>query len=161
MKMHSLLPSLWSRDDRVPAEIGSFRKEVEKLFDDFSRSYRLPDTFGFQGKFELNPDMDVHDSEKQVTLKLELPGVDEKDVDISVSGQMITISGEKKVETETKDDEIYRSERSYGSFSRSMSLPFTADADKVEAKMSNGVLTIVVPKPAEAVRPVKKIAIKP
>lgn len=151
MNMRTLLPSIW--DDRTSSFDG-LRKEVEKLFDDFSR-FRLPDVSA-----GLVPDMDMHETDKEVTLSLELPGVDEKDIDISVSGQSIAISGEKKAEKETKDGGVHRSERSYGLFSRSVSLPFRIDGDKVEATFARGVLTVTVPKPAEAVEQTRKVQIK-
>jgi len=151
MNMRTLLPSIL--DDRTSSFDG-LRKEVEKLFDDFSR-FRLPDVSA-----GLVPDMDMHETDKEVTLSLELPGVDEKDIDISVSGQSIAISGEKKAEKETKDGGVHRSERSYGSFSRSVSLPFRIDGDKVEATFARGVLTVTVPKPAEAVEQTRKVQIK-
>jgi HSP20 family protein len=103
--------------------------------------------------------MDVHDGEKDITLNVELPGVEEKDIDISVAGQTVTISGEKKSESEKKDGEVYHSERSYGSFRRSLQLPFNIDGEKVKAKFDKGVLAVTIAKPKEAVASTKKIPI--
>ncbi len=160
MNMRALLPTIWDRDEKLPAGLNTFRREVERLFDDFSRGFHLPETLTQVGTFDLAPDMDISDTEKEVRLSLELPGVAEKDIDVSASGQNITISGEKKSESETKNGDVYRSERSYGSFCRSLSLPFNIDGDKVDAKLSNGVLTVKIPKPAEMVEKTKKIAVK-
>ena len=159
MNVRTYLPSLWDRNERSPAHVGTLRQEIDKLFDDFSRSLQVPDVFSSLGRFDVVPDMDLQDTDKEVKLSIELPGVDEKDIDIIVSGQSITISGEKKSETETKDGKISRSERSYGSFSRSVSLPFRIDGDKVEATFSKGVLTVTVPKPADAIQKTKKVPI--
>jgi HSP20 family protein len=158
MNVRTLLPSLWDRNDKHPAGFGSLRKEIDRLFEDFSKGFDLPD-FSRTGGLGLVPDMDVHDGEKDVTLSVELPGVDEKDIDIAVNGQTITISGEKKSETETKEGEVFRRERSYGSFSRSLAMPFRIDGDKVAAKFAKGVLTVTVGKPDEALQPPRKVPI--
>ncbi len=160
MNMRAYLPTLWDRDEKAPAALGSFRREVEKLFDDFSRGFQLPETLGKATGFDIAPDMDVSETAKEVKLSLELPGVEEKDIDVSASGQVISISGEKKSETEAKNGGIYRSERSYGSFCRSLSLPFNIDGDKVGAKLAHGVLTVTIPKPAEMIEKTRKIAVK-
>jgi len=158
MSVRTLLPSLWDRNDRNPAGFGALRKEVDRLFEDFTRGFDLAGLTG-GGGFGLVPDMDMHDGEKEVTLSVELPGVDEKDVDLSISGQTITVSGEKKSEKETKQGESVRRERSYGSFSRSVALPFPVDGEKVAAKFARGVLTITVPKPEEALQQARKVPI--
>ncbi len=160
MNMRAVLPTLWNRDEKVPAGISSFRREVDRLFDDFSRGFSLPSTLAEAGDFDFAPEMDVADSENEIKLSIELPGVAEKDIDVSASGQMISITGEKKSESETKNGDLYRSERSYGSFCRSLSMPFTIDGDKVQAKLTNGVLTVTIPKPAEMVEKTRKIAVK-
>jgi HSP20 family protein len=157
MNVRTLLPSLWDRNDKSPAAFGALRKEIDRLFEDVSKGFGIagPTAAGFG----LVPDMDLQDGEKDVTLSVELPGVDEKDIDLSVSGQAITVSGEKKSETETKEGETVRRERSYGSFSRTVTMPFRIDGDKVEAKFAKGVLTITVPKPEEALLQAKKVPI--
>jgi HSP20 family protein len=160
MNMRTVLPTLWDRDEKAPAGISSFRREMDRLFDDFSRGFHIPNALTEVGKFDLAPEMDVSDSEKEITLSIELPGVNEKDIDVSASGQVISITGEKKSESETKNGDLYRSERSYGSFCRSLSMPFNIDGDKVQAKLNNGVLTVTIPKPAEMVEKTKKIAVK-
>lgn len=158
MSVRTLLPSLWDRNEKQPAGFGALRKEIDRLFEDFTKGFDLP-AMTAGGGFGLVPDMDMHDGEKDVTLSVELPGVDEKDIDLSVSGQMITISGEKKSEKETKEGESVRRERSYGSFSRTVTLPFRIDGDKVKAKFAKGVLTVTVPKPEDAMRQAKKVPI--
>ena len=113
-----------------------------------------------RGSGQHMPSMEMHEADGKVMISAELPGVDEKDVDISVKEDMLTISGEKKSEREFKEGEGYRTERSYGRFSRSVSLPFTIDPDSVEARFDRGVLKLTIPKPPEAQQQVKKIQIK-
>ena len=158
MSVRTLLPSLWDRNDKNPAGFGTLRKEIDRLFEDFSKGFDVPGLRAVGG-FGLVPDMDMHDGEKDVTLSIELPGVDEKDIDLSVAGQTVTVSGEKKSEKETKEGESVRRERSYGSFSRTVTLPFRVDGDKVAAKFAKGVLTVTVPKPEDAMRQAKKVPI--
>ena len=104
--------------------------------------------------------MDVAEDGKEITLTAELPGLDEKDVEILLSNNVLTIKGEKKSEQEKKEKDYYRVERSYGSFSRTIPLPEGIDADKVNASFKKGVLTVTVPKLPEAQKEVKKIAVK-
>lgn len=158
MPKRSLLPALWGREDRMPLDFDSFRKEMDRFFDSFGQNMHR-ELAPLSARFELNPEMDVHDSEKSIDLSVELPGVDEKDIDISVSGQTITISGEKKSETESKEKGGYRKERVYGSFERQLTLPFKIDAGKVTAKSEKGVLKVSIPKPAEAIEKPSKVKI--
>ena len=90
------------------------------------------------------------ESEKEITVSAELPGMDSKDIDISYTGGMLTISGEKRQEKEDKGKTYYRTERSYGYFTRSVQLPCEVDLDKVDAKFKNGVLQVSLPKIIES-----------
>ena len=161
MKRRSLLPSLFENHPAMSMGFGGLRKDIDKLFEEFGRDFGTPAMFGSGAAtgFDLVPSMDVHEGDKDVTLTFELPGVEEKDIDISVTGRMISVSGEKKSETESKKGEPYHVERSYGSFKRSLSLPFDIDGDKVKADFDKGVLTVTVGKPAEAVTSTKKVPI--
>jgi len=103
------------------------------------------------------PAVDVFDKKDKFIVKAELPGMKEEDIDVSVVGDTLSIKGEKKTETEVKDEAYYRCERTYGSFYRSIPLPSTVDANKIEASFEDGVLEVVLPKSAE-VKP-KKIAV--
>lgn len=129
---------------------GSLQREMDRLFEDFFRRSGLPMRWG--------PAVDVVESSDSVVVKAELPGVDPKDVDISVSGDTLTIKGEKKEEKEEKGKSFYRVERSYGSFCRSVSLPTGVEADKAKADYKDGVLSVTLPK-SEKVK-AKKIPIK-
>ena len=150
----SYLPSFFGRDDDP---FGSLFREVQKTFEDFSR--RSPIS-GFGSL--LAPKIDVAESKDAIDLTAELPGVEEKDVDVTLADGMLTIRGEKNAERDEKDKEKnwHVVERSHGSFSRVISLPFDPDPAKVEAKFDKGVLHIRLPKPAEVAKKQQKIEIK-
>ena len=151
----SYLPSLIGRDDDP---FGSLFGEVQKTFEDFSR--RSPLT-GF-GTGTLAPKIDVAESKDAIDLTAELPGVDEKDVDVTLTNGVLTIRGEKKTQRDEKDKDKnwHVVERSYGSFSRTISLPFDPDPAKVDAKFDKGVLHVHLPKPVEVAKKQQKIEIK-
>ena len=96
------------------------------------------------------PAVDVYEDEHKVTLKIEVPGIDEKDIDVRVENNTLTVTGERKIEKEEKEENYRRVERQYGSFTRTFTLPATVDAEKVSADYDKGVLKIALPKKAEA-----------
>lgn len=149
----SFLPSLFGRE---PELLGSLFREIERTFEDFSR--RTP--FAAKGAITLTPRLDVSEGKDGIDIVAELPGVDEKDIDVTLADDVLTIRGEKKNERDEKNKNWHIVERSYGSFSRSIALPFEADPGKIEAKFDKGVLRVHLPKSAEAVRKEKKIEIK-
>jgi HSP20 family protein len=150
----------------VPDAWRSLRNEIDRMFDRFDRGFRrsifdLSPFWPAEPSFEGNvPAVDVTENDKAYTITAELPGIEEKDVDVSVSDDMLTIKGEKRQEKEEKGKNYYVSERSYGSFQRSFRLPTGVDQDKASATFSKGVLTLVLPKTAEAQKQPKKIEIK-
>ena len=123
------------------------------LLQDFFDSDRV-----FPERSEFSPALDVSEDENAYRLNAELPGVDPKDVHVTVESGVLTLRGEKKEESEKKEKNYHRLERRYGSFSRSLRFPVEVDAEKVEARYNNGVLEITVPK-AESVKP-KRIEVK-
>lgn len=135
------------------------QQRIDSMFEDFTTGFGMPRMFD-DGGMALSPALDMHEADGKVMISAELPGVDEKNIDISVDDQMLTISGEKKSEVEHKDGDRYRSERSYGRFSRSVSLPFAIDPDKVEARFDKGVLKLAIERPADAAQKPRKIPIK-
>jgi HSP20 family protein len=147
-------PSFFGRGDDP---FRSLFTEVQKTFEDFSR--RTP--FGRFGSDLLSPKIDVSESKDAVQVTAELPGVDEHDVEVVLEGDVLTIRGEKKTEREEEDKEKswHVVERSYGSFSRAVPLPFDPDPAKVEAKFEKGVLRISMAKPPEAAKKQQKITI--
>jgi HSP20 family protein len=107
------------------------------------------------------PPVDVYEDEHSIRLKMEVPGVEEKDIDIRLENNLLTVRGERKLESETKEENYHRIERSYGSFTRSFSLPTSVNPDDVKAGYAKGVLTINLGKRAEARPKQIKVEIKP
>ena len=147
--MKTTLPSFFSRETEP---FRSLQREVERVFHDFGR---LPGVFG---KGEM-PAMNVAENTDGVEVTAELPGCAEEDIDVTLVGDVLTIKGEKKVETEDKKNDYHVFERAYGSFRRDVSLPFAAEPDKVTATFDKGVLKVVIPRPAEVVGKTARIAI--
>ena len=107
----------------------------------------------------LMPDIDVTENEKELRIAAELPGINEKDVEIELSGSQLTVRGEKKEEHEESKKDYHVSERRYGSFRRTLQVPDTVDANKIVAEMKNGVLTVVLPKTEKAKKQARKISV--
>jgi HSP20 family protein len=125
---------------------GHFRTELDRLFDRF---FDMPSGLARQGFSSLAgwaPSTDVSESDKAVTVRAEVPGVDPKDIEVTLSDDVLTISGEKKERIETKEEGSRRSERRFGAFRRTLPLPSSVDADSVSAKYENGVLVIELSK---------------
>jgi len=155
MNLKSLIPVGRDRGIAAPANpFMSLQREIDRLFDDFTRGFP---TFG-NGKADLLPSMDVTETDKQIEITAELPGLEEKDVQINVADNLLTIRGEKKAEKEEKDKDYRLIERSYGSFERTLELPDGVNADAIQASIAKGVLKVTVPKPAPAQS--KKIDVK-
>lgn len=141
----------------------AMRNEMSRLFGDAFGS--LPtlsaSSFWKGGNGFLAPSMDIKEKDGSYIVSAELPGVDAKDVEVEVDQGLLTIRGEKKEEKEEKDDKGYHlTERRYGAFSRSISLPQNADESSIDADVSNGVLTITIKKTAASAPKAKKIAVK-
>ena len=131
------LPKLAGSASNVFAPI---QREFDRLFDQLGAGWTT------LGEVDLEPRMDVRDTKDGLQITVELPGIAEADVKVAVEDDILTISGEKKTEKETKEDDYRLSERTYGAFSRSVTLPRSIDADKIKATMKDGVLTLVAPK---------------
>jgi len=145
------------------------RREVDRLFEDFTMNpFRLPfrrpafDIEPFwQAEFWIAaPAVDLVEQEKAFELTAELPGLDEKNVEVKVVNGVLTIKGEKQEDKEEKNKDFHMRERRFGSFERALRIPDTVDADKIEASFKKGVLTVTLPKTVEAQKPVKKIEVK-
>ena len=131
----------------------SLHREMNRLFDDVLRgSFGVPVQSGEQGGGMMMPHMDVSETENEVRICAELPGVSEKDVDVSLSDDVLTIRGEKKFERKDDKENYHFVERSYGTFQRSLRLPYAVDPDQVQASFENGVLTVTLPKGKEQER---------
>ena len=117
--------------------------DMDHAFDRLMRSWASPAS---ASEFDWNPSIDVFESDDEIVVRAEIPGVDAEDVDISIADNHLIIKGEKRQESETKDQNYCCVERSYGSFRRSLALPSGADVDSIKASSRNGILSILIPK---------------
>lgn len=146
----------------------SLRREIDRLFDDFRPfGWRLPSRPGLDldipatlRGWSVNPAFDLVEKKDEYEITAELPGIEEKDVEIKLSNQTLTIKGQKTESREEKDNDRYLSERRYGSFQRSFHVPEGVDVDKIDASFAKGVLTVKMPKTVEAQKAEKTIAVK-
>ncbi len=164
MFMSNLVPSIWRRGVSPALSEGerpfySLQRDVDRLFDEF---FCEPVSVGrFESRWDgFSPSIDARETDKEIIVKAELPGIDEKDIDVSVSEDNLTIRGEKKEEKERKDNGYYRVERSYGAFHREIPLPAGVDTKDVYAGFKNGVLTVKMKKTESAEDKRKKVTIK-
>ena len=129
-------------------EVTSFQESVNRLFDNFFRSPRGEDN-GLTSTGWMPP-VDIYETENEVVLKVELPEVDIKNVNINAENNILSIQGERTLSEETKEDNYRRIERTYGAFARSFTLPGTVDTTKIAAKYKDGILRLVLPKKEES-----------
>ncbi len=159
-----------AKREEVTHPLVTLREQMDRLFDEFTRDWRLPSLS--RELFEWEPfrtplwargavdvRFDLSETDDAIEITAELPGIDEKDVELVLSENVLTMKGEKRAETEEKEKDYYLSERRYGSFQRSMRLPDTVDPNKIKATFDKGVLTVTMPKRTEAKRKKKRIAI--
>lgn len=125
--------------------VSSLQEQVNRLFE--STFPGRPDDSALT---TWAPAVDIYETENELVLKADLPDINEKDLDVRVENNMLTIRGERKFEQQVKEDNYLRVERAYGSFSRSFSLPNTVNTDAIKAEYKNGVLTVELPKRAES-----------
>lgn len=138
-------------------DIDRFRREMDTMFERFFRE-PWPIFAPAAREAMIVPDIDVSETEGEIVVRCELPGVEPKDVDINVAGDVLTIRGEKKVTEEEQKETFHFMERDWGKFSRSVMLPQHVQPEKVEAHYKNGILKIVLPKAEEA--KARKIEVK-
>jgi HSP20 family protein len=128
-------------------------REFATLQDRMNRLFRESQNDGRDESLTTSsfaPAVDVYEDEHKVTLKIEVPGIDEKDIDVRLENNTLTVHGERKIEKEEKEENYRRVERQYGSFTRTFTLPTTVDSENVSATYDKGVLNISLPKKAEA-----------
>ena len=182
MSLKSILP--WKRDgkklpiqrdadvmDNTEYPLLSLQNEMNRLFEDFWQNpfsmrpfatfdRMWPSTMSGSTWSGFNPNVDISETDREIKLEAELPGLDEKDIEISISEDVLTIKGEKRHENKRKENNYYYAERSYGTFTRQFALPNAVDEDKIDATFKKGILTITMPKRPEVVEQRKRIAIK-
>lgn len=138
--------------------------QIDRMFDEFFRGFGFPEP-GFRGDLFtggdlIKPALDIATTDKEYTITVELPGVKESDISLELVNDTLKIHGEKEQESEHKDRNYYRVERSFGSFQRVLSLPEDADRDGIDASYRNGVMTITIPRKEDKKKEVKKIEVK-
>lgn len=138
----------------------NMQREMDRLFSPLMGRMQsgLGEAETFMRKFM--PAVNVSEDEKQIIVKAELPGLEAKDVEVSVADDRLTIEGEKKFEKKSDKEDVHLMESAYGAFKRVIALPDSVDFSKVEATFKNGILTVQLPKKADATKPSKKVDVK-
>ena len=168
-------PAKAQAEPQSPARIGerdvfgSLRSEIERVFEDFDKGL-----WGFPARwrasfpetlrrprlaFALTPSVDMIEKDDMFELTADLPGIDEKNIEVKLSGDALIIKGEREEHKEEKKKDYYISERQFGAFERSLRLPDNVETDKIKAQFKNGVLTIALPKKPGTQKAEKKISI--
>jgi HSP20 family protein len=168
MDMSDLIP--WNKEksevqirhEREEDALLDIRKQMNRMFDDFfERPFglsRFPGMLGALGDF--SPYMDVSETDKEITISAELPGIEPEDIHITLDQNTLSIRGEKKFEKEEKRQHFYQVERSFGSFHRLIDLPSEVDEKEIDATFKNGVLKVKLPKTKKAQEEIKRITIR-
>lgn len=158
--------SVPNENDPLPTTrdpLSSLKTGVDRLFDEFTVTpfmAGLPSVFGSLASFgDLSPQTDIRETETEVIVTTEMPGIKEDDVTLSLQNRVLTLKGEKKSESRKDEDNYHMVERRYGAFQRSFRLPDSIDEEAVTAKLEDGVLTVAVAKRKEAQKTTKKIKI--
>lgn len=157
MTEQTMLPADRRRTEGTMAPLSRLREEVDRLFDDFGFGLPSRSIFSFPTRASVNPAMELAETEGGYALTVELPGLDEKDVDIEFADGVLSVSGEKREESEKKENGYLMSERRYGSFRRQLTLPVDVDPDSIAAKFRQGVLKLDMKKDEKAANRTKKI----
>ena len=131
-------------------DMAVLQNRLNSIFNDFGRSFEGNSESESLAAGNFVPAVDVYEDTQKVVLKLEVPGIRREDLDIRVEGRTLTVRGERRFESEEKEENFHRIERRYGSFVRSFTLPATVDTDSIDAQSTEGVLTISLAKKAEA-----------
>lgn len=168
MSIKDLVPKFGRGRGNTPVRRGEydpfrdFQREMNRLFDDFLGDFSLAPRWGERepALAAFNPRVDVAETEKEVRVSAELPGMDEKDITVEMDDAAITVRGERKEEKEGREGNWFRREQSYGSFVRVIPLPARVDGAKARARFKKGVLNITAPKRAEEQAQRKAIAIE-
>lgn len=158
----------WDRPFSLPVlrrnkwshSLTSLQDEMNRLFDDFLETDGAQPLRLWNGNGDSFPVVDIIENEKDYKIRAELPGMEPDVVEVSVADGFLTIKGEKEEQKEEQGENYLRREASYGSFQRTLSLPEAADTDRAEATYRNGILTVEVPKKAEALQKLKKLTVR-
>lgn len=154
MDVRDIVPKRWAHWDLDTAFSG-FERDLNRIFRDLRHGFE-----GGRQLAEFNPKVNVTENEKAISVTAELPGLDEKDVKVTLNDYGLSIRGEKKWEKEEKNNDQHLIERSYGEFSRVIALPKEVDREKIQANFKKGVLTVLIPKSEKAQASAKEIPVK-
>ena len=153
MAISDIMPWRRGRDLERMDPFSSLQREINRTFEDFLG-------FGSEGITTFRPSIDVNETDEAYEVTAELPGMEKKDITVTVENGLVTLRGEKRVDREEKKKNYHFTERSYGSFQRALRLPGEVDADKINAHFERGVLHVLLPKTAETRRNVRRIEVK-
>jgi len=143
----------------APGTFGDLQREVDRVFENFWSGFGTPSLHAGSGT-GMEVRVDTSEDDKAYHVTAELPGLSEKDVEVTFADNTLTLAGEKKAESEVKEKDYHRRERTFGSFRRSFTLPAEVDAEKISASFKDGVMTIELPKSKTAQKKAKKITIQ-
>ena len=167
MTLNQLMPwrkgrrNITVRGDEANHPFYALQRQMNRLFDDFFGDFALLPLKGWADlESEFVPRLDIAETDKEITVTAELPGLEEKDIEVSMADGLLTLKGEKKQSSEEKEEGFTHTECSYGSFSRSIALPAEVNTDKVDASYKNGVLKIHLPKTEPEKAKARKIEVK-
>ncbi len=165
MAFGDVVPWGWGRQGKAPttSEVpyGSLHREMNRLFDDFFSDFGLVQPTGKAPKWSgFTPQVDVTETDKDITVTAELPGLEDKDLDLNLTQDGLILRGQKRYEHEEKEEGVVYRERSFGSFERVVPLNVEIDADKVVAKFKNGVVTVILPKTTASQKQARRINVK-
>lgn len=165
MQIKDLIP--WARSDKTPERksgetnpIAALQEDMNRVFESFWNRFDRPFNGAGLPWDGATPRSDVVETEDGVEVTVELPGLEQKDVEVTMTDDTLTVKGEKKVERQDKKKGYYLSERSYGAFHRTVALPPGVDTEKAEATFRNGLLTVKLPQSAEAKAKTRRIEVK-
>lgn len=157
----STVPSLWSSDSPQSSMFQSLQKELDRVFDRFRAPYfDTAQDLATSRNGPVIPAVDIAETDEVVDITVEIPGVKEEDIDVSITDGILSLKGEKRSDREENEKGYHLVERRYGSFRRTIPLGFSPAADKVTATFTDGVLSLHIEKPKEAIAKTQKIAIK-
>jgi HSP20 family protein len=128
-------------------DLNSLQERMNRLFDEAGRGWRPEEP---AATTTWSPAVDIYETENEIVVKAELPGVDRKDIALNLENNVLTLRGERRFEKETKEENYHRIERAYGAFSRSFSIPATVNEENIQAEYKDGILKIALPKKSQA-----------
>ena len=159
MNEQTTLPAEQRRPESALDPLGRLRDEIDRLYDDYSFARPPRSIFAFSARADLNPAMELATTDSGYELSVELPGLEEKDIDVEFADGVLKISGEKREESEKKQSGYLMSERRYGSFCRQLTLPTDADPETIGAKFAQGVLKVEMRRDQTSASRTRKIKI--